>query len=99
MMSTKSQEISIRGWLPGIPALLCAMALLFATVGCTKKSIAQTPAPNLNVNITVPFRFVAYGDTRFHDPNDTEAANPVVRATLVRAVADASPAFICLTGD
>ena len=98
-MSTKSQEISIRGWLPGIPALLCAMALLFATVGCTKKSIAQTTAPNLDVNVSLPFRFVAYGDTRFHDPNDTEAANPPVRAALVRAVAEANPAFICFTGD
>jgi len=75
------------------------MALLFAIVACTKRSTAQTLATDLNVNVTVPFRFVAYGDTRFHDPHDIEAANPTVRATLVRAVADASPAFICFTGD
>src|ERR1019366_4689388 len=80
-------------------ALLCTTALLFAIVACTKRSTAQTLATDLNVNVTVPFRFVAYGDTRFHDPHDIEAANPTVRATLVRAVADASPAFICFTGD
>ncbi len=46
-----------------------------------------------------PFRFVAYGDTRFHDPNDTEAANPPVRVALVQAIAEANPAFVCFTGD
>lgn len=46
-----------------------------------------------------PFRFVAYGDTRFHDPSDTEAANPLVRVALVNAMAAENPAFICFTGD
>ncbi len=78
---------------------LCTLTLSFALVGCTNTSIAQTSAADLNVNLNVPFRFVAYGDTRFHDPKDTEAANPVARAVLVRAVSDANPAFICFTGD
>ncbi|MGA9527359.1 MAG: metallophosphoesterase [Terriglobales bacterium] len=47
----------------------------------------------------IPFRFVAYGDTRFHNPSDTEAANPAVRTALVHAIADANPSFICFTGD
>jgi len=47
----------------------------------------------------VPFRFVAYGDTRFHDPRDTEASNPVARRELVKAIADAHPAFISIGGD
>jgi 3',5'-cyclic AMP phosphodiesterase CpdA len=51
------------------------------------------------VHVTTPFRFVAYGDTRFHNPNDTEAANPAVRVALVHAIADANPAFILFTGD
>ncbi|HTR23677.1 MAG TPA: metallophosphoesterase [Terriglobales bacterium] len=49
--------------------------------------------------MAVPFHFVAYGDARFHDPRDTEAANPPVRQALVKAVAEANPAFICFTGD
>ena len=78
---------------------LCALAPIFALVGCTKRSSAQTVTTSLDVKISVPFRFVAYGDTRFHDPNDTAAADPAARIALVHAVADAHPAFICFTGD
>lgn len=75
------------------------MALLFSIASCTKRSNAQTVTTDLDVNVSLPFRFVAYGDTRFHDPNDTEAANPLMRTALVRAVADTNPAFICFIGD
>jgi len=82
--------------------LVCATALL-ALFGCTKKPAAQTPAQfpttDLQLAVSTPFRFVAYGDTRFHDPSDTEPANPAIRAALVQAIADQTPAFICFTGD
>jgi acid phosphatase type 7 len=74
------------------------MATLILTC-CTKKSTAQTTAADLTIDLKVPFRFVAYGDTRFHDPNDTDAANPPVRRALVQAIAEANPAFVCFTGD
>ncbi len=79
--------------------LLVSLGVVLLTTGCTKKSIAQTSAADLQAKVTVPFRFVAYGDTRFHDPKDTEAANPPVRLALVQAIAGLSPAFICFTGD
>ena len=79
-------------------SLLCVTAALLAATGCTKKSTAQTPV-DLQLKVSVPFRFVAYGDTRFHDPKDTEAANPPVRVALVQAIAEAHPAFVCFTGD
>jgi len=80
--------------------LLLVATTLLAFPGCTKKSSAQTPnRVNLQLDVTAPFRFVAYGDTRFHDPKDTDAANPAVRVALVQAIADANPAFICFTGD
>src|SRR5207302_2994533 len=50
-------------------------------------------------NVKAAVRFVDYGDTRFHDPRDTEAANPGVRLALVQAIAEVNPAFICFTGD
>ena len=75
------------------------LAALLALSGCTKKSVAQTSTVDLKVDVTTPFRFVAYGDSRFHDPNDTEAANPPVRVALVNAIADVNPDFICFTGD
>jgi hypothetical protein len=78
--------------------LATVAATLFAT-GCTKKSSAQTSTVDLQQTVSLPFRFIAYGDTRFHDPKDTEAANPPVRRALVRAIAEANPAFICFTGD
>jgi Icc-related predicted phosphoesterase len=80
-------------------ALLFASAILVALTCCTNKSTAQTAAVDLHLDVKTPFRFVAYGDTRFHDPKDTEAANPPVRVALVQAIATANPAFICFTGD
>ncbi len=76
-----------------------ATATLFSLPCCTKKSNAQTSPANLHFDVKTPFRFVAYGDTRFHDPKDTEAANPKVRLALVQAIADVNPAFVCFTGD
>jgi acid phosphatase type 7 len=79
-------------------SLMCLTAVLLALAGCTKKSSAQTTV-DLQVNVSEPFHFVAYGDTRFHDRKDTEAANPAVRVALVKAIAEANPAFVCFTGD
>jgi Icc-related predicted phosphoesterase len=79
---------------------LIAALIFFALFSCTKKSTAQiSNSVDLKLDLTTPFRFVAYGDTRFHDPKDTEAANPPVRQALVQAIAEANPAFICFTGD
>jgi len=44
-------------------------------------------------------RFVAFGDTRFHDPADTTPANPAVRQALVAAIDKERPAFISISGD
>jgi len=79
--------------------LLLAAAILLGLACCTKKSTAQTSTSDLTLDLKVPFRFVAYGDARFHDPRDTSAANPPVRRALVQAIAEANPAFICFTGD
>jgi Icc-related predicted phosphoesterase len=80
-------------------SLLCLTVALFGLTGCTKRSNAQTTSVDLQLKVNVPFRFVAYGDTRFHDPKDTAAANPAVRVALVQAIAEANPVFICFTGD
>jgi len=53
----------------------------------------------LRQDTSLPFRFVAYGDARFHDPKDTDAANPAVRQALVQAIAEVRPAFISFGGD
>src|SRR5579863_3937398 len=78
--------------------VLFVTAVVCSFTGCTRKAAAQNSV-DLKLKISDPFRFVAYGDTRFHDPADTEAANPAVRVALVRAIADVNPAFVCFTGD
>jgi Icc-related predicted phosphoesterase len=45
------------------------------------------------------YKFVAFGDTRFHDPADTEPANPAVRRALVDAIDKVKPAFVSISGD
>ena len=80
-------------------SLFCAIFATLALPACTKKSSAQTVPTDLQVSVKPPFSFVVYGDTRFHDPKDFEAANPPVRLALVRAIAQVNPAFVCFTGD
>jgi Icc-related predicted phosphoesterase len=60
---------------------------------------AETQPVELHIPVSNSFRFVAYGDTRFTDPTDTEASNPEARRTLVGAIADERPAFVSIGGD
>lgn len=80
-----------------------AVLVVLACIACNRShSQMQTPATEpvaLQLQVSTPFRFVAYGDSRFHDPKDTEAANPVVRQMLVQAIAEIKPAFISFGGD
>jgi acid phosphatase type 7 len=80
-------------------AVILLAVICGALIACTRKSHAQGPPADLRLDVKTPFRFVAYGDTRFHDPKDTEAANPPVRVALVQAIAAVNPAFVCFTGD
>ncbi len=85
-----------------LPILLLASAVQMA---CTRQYAQQTQSSpgsqpvELQVSVNDPFRFIAYGDTRFHDSRDTEASNPTVRRELVQAIADLHPAFITIGGD
>jgi len=53
----------------------------------------------LELKVAPAFRFVAFGDTRFHDPSDTEPANPAIRQALIAAIDKENPAFISIGGD
>src|SRR5215469_2975439 len=82
--------------------LLIAISVLLA-IACSRShsqvQSREAPPAELELRLSVPFRFVAYGDTRFTDPQDREASNPLVRRTLVQAIADTHPAFISIGGD
>jgi Icc-related predicted phosphoesterase len=81
------------------------LSIVLAFLGCVActRSHSQMPPQTqpvaLQLQVSTPFRFVAYGDSRFHDPKDTEAANPAVRQALVQEIAEVKPAFICFGGD
>ena len=85
---------------------LTVVILFVGCVACSRSKSQAAGAPRtttepaeLRLQLSAPFNFVAYGDARFHDPTDTEPANPAVRQALVKAVAEAAPAFILFGGD
>jgi len=81
---------------------LVLVLFVLGCVACSRShSQAATPAEpaDLQLQVSPPFHFVCYGDSRFHDPKDTEAANPAVRQTLVKAIAETNPAFVSFGGD
>jgi Icc-related predicted phosphoesterase len=82
---------------------LLIVALFLGSVACSTSPSQVSPPPSqpveLQLQVTTPFRFVACGDSRFHDPKDTEAANPAVRHEMVEAIAKTKPAFISFGGD
>ncbi|MBZ5612933.1 MAG: metallophosphoesterase [Acidobacteriia bacterium] len=81
------------------------LTIAFLFLGCAACSRSHSQAApqaepvELQLQVSAPFHFVAYGDSRFHDPKDREAANPEVRQTLVQAIAQSNPAFISFGGD
>jgi predicted MPP superfamily phosphohydrolase len=72
---------------------------LIATIliGLVLQAAAQGMELKLDAHKTI--RFVAFGDTRFHDPADAQPANPAVRQALVKAIAHEKPDFISIGGD
>jgi Icc-related predicted phosphoesterase len=74
---------------------LAVEALLFAA----PQLFAQSQPVELQAKVSVPFRFVAYGDTRFTNPSSTKASNPQVRQALVQAIDAVHPAFVSIGGD
>jgi acid phosphatase type 7 len=77
-----------RNYLP-VFVLLCAVSMGYA----------QNQAVELTAPVSIPFRFVFLGDTRFTNPADTRDSNATVRRTLVEAIANARPAFVSVGGD
>jgi Icc-related predicted phosphoesterase len=69
--------------------------------GIPKQEIAATLKNQVALELKVQgdFRFVAFGDTRFHDPSDTQPANATVRKALIAAIDEEHPAFVSIGGD
>jgi len=59
--------------------LVAASALPSCGASSSDQPLFTSNHAALVLDVPAQFRFVAFGDTRFHDPADTEAANAVVR--------------------
>jgi Icc-related predicted phosphoesterase len=78
--------------------------ILLAFLSCAKERSQEKPAANpspaaLDLKVPDRFSFVAFGDTRFHDPADTQPANAAIRQALVAAIDRENPAFVSIGGD
>ena len=79
-------------------------AIFLGAVSCGRGQSVEKPLKPaehvaLDAKVGDVFRFVAFGDTRFHDPADTEPANPTARHALVEAINKEKPAFVSIGGD
>ena len=70
-------------------------------LGCSRSQTqgAYFSPVELHQQVPAPFRFVVYGDTRFHNPRDTDASNAEARQALVKAIGEVHPDFITIAGD
>lgn len=74
-------------------ALLAIVLMVSAVLSAQKGPV------DIGLSIKAPFRFVAFGDTRFTDPQNVNAASAEVRRSMVKAIADEHPAFVSIGGD
>lgn len=82
--------------------LLSVILLGGVSCGLGKSQESRATATNhvaLELKTGSAYKFVAFGDTRFHDPADTEPANPAIRHALVEAIDKEKPAFVSIGGD
>jgi Icc-related predicted phosphoesterase len=91
------------------PRIFSTLVLLVLTnfIACSKgRSQEKTASPStpsnaesLELKVPDKFNFVALGDTRFHDPADSQPANAAIRQALVAAIDKENPAFVSIGGD
>jgi acid phosphatase type 7 len=83
-------------------ALLLTVVTLNICCSASNKPVKVADSENhvaLELKVPAVFRFAAFGDTRFHNPSDTQPANPEIRRALVAAIDKEHPAFISIGGD
>jgi hypothetical protein len=79
--------------------------VLLAILGACSKGRSQEKTTDsskpaaLELKVPDKFNFVAFGDTRFHDPTDAQPANPAIRQALVAAIDKEKPVFVSIGGD
>jgi Icc-related predicted phosphoesterase len=75
-----------------------AIAVTFVSI-VTSPAATPTPPLDLQQQLAAPFRFAAFGDSRFTESTNPDVSNAAIRRAIVNAVAKEKPAFITITGD
>lgn len=78
-----------------IPLLLGA----FSFFSPAQEGAAPRPAALRVDDLGREFQFVAFGDTRFTDPANTDVSASDVRRDIVKGIASEKPAFVTIGGD
>ena len=89
--------------------LLAGLGLVLLASGCAgtaprrsapARPLAEPPLVTIaDATTPTPLTFIAYGDTRFTSPEETNASRPLVRQALVARIASERPAALLLSGD
>ncbi len=82
--------------------LALVLPLAFLTNLQAQDSAKDEGAPTFRVAASeLPSRVtvIAYGDQRFHDPEDTAVANPRMRQALVEKITEEKPDAVVMSGD
>jgi len=81
--------------------LVAILAVVVVAAVAHFTSHASEPARPLQLQqqVSIPFQFVALGDSRFTASTDPEVASDAIRRALVSAIAKVKPAFISFGGD
>ena len=78
---------------------ILVVVIVAAVARFTSHASEPTQPLQLQQQVSVPFQFVALGDSRFTASTDPEVSNAAIRHALVNAIAKVKPAFISFGGD
>jgi len=90
---------TIRSTLSSRIFLFSLVLLFFAPAHGRSDGTGPKEPLTLKAAVSSPLRFVAFGDTRFHDPADKKAGSAAVRHAMVAAIDKQHPDFISIGGD
>ncbi len=86
-------------WRNGVLLATIFLAAALALATGERGTYSSTPSAELRQQVSLPFRFVAFGDTRFTHSTSEQVSNAQVRQAIVHAITKEKPSFISIGGD
>ena len=76
-------------------SIICALTVIICALTVALALTAVATGAQSDARVTV----IAYGDTRFTDPTNVTATNPLARAVLIARIAEEKPDAVLISGD